>query len=103
MHRKFLRGNVLSGSSSGAAVLLFSHPFDYARTRLAADVGTSPKDREFRGFANCLSKSGKRSGWDKFNLFLRLQGGATVAKAWSAAFTLGTSLQCRGSSFTGKQ
>ena len=38
---KFMIGNVLSGSAAGASSLCFVYPLDFARTRLAADIGKS--------------------------------------------------------------
>ena len=36
---KFFVGNVVSGAAAGATSLTIVYPLDYARTRLAADVG----------------------------------------------------------------
>jgi solute carrier family 25 (adenine nucleotide translocator) protein 4/5/6/31 len=35
----FFVGNILSGGAAGASSLLFVYPLDFARTRLAVDVG----------------------------------------------------------------
>ena len=35
----FFIGNVVSGGAAGATSLLFVYPLDFARTRLAADIG----------------------------------------------------------------
>lgn len=37
------------------------YPLDFARTRLAADVGKNT-DREFTGLIDCLTKVAKRGG-----------------------------------------
>ena len=47
-----------SGGLAGAGSLLIVYPLDFARTRLAADVG-SGKDREFTGLVDCLRKVAK--------------------------------------------
>jgi solute carrier family 25 (adenine nucleotide translocator) protein 4/5/6/31 len=53
---KFFLGNMASGGAAGATSLLFVYPLDFARTRLAADVGKGGnKDhREFNGLVDCL-------------------------------------------------
>ncbi len=38
-------GNVASGSAAGATSMLFVYPLDFARTRLAADIGKTGADR----------------------------------------------------------
>lgn len=54
----FLLGNLASGGAAGATSLLFVYPLDFARTRLAADVGKGKKggEREFTGLTDCLKK-----------------------------------------------
>lgn len=59
---KFFIGNLASGGAAGATSLLFVYPLDFARTRLAADVGKG-KDREFTGLANCIGKIYKTDGF----------------------------------------
>ena len=44
---------MLSGGAAGAASLCFVYPLDFARTRLAADVGK--ENRQFNGLVDCLS------------------------------------------------
>merc|ERR1711915_344808 len=58
---RFFAGNLASGGAAGATSLCFVYPLDFARTRLAADVG-SGKSREFSGLGNCLSTIAKRDG-----------------------------------------
>jgi len=58
---KFFLGNLASGGAAGASSLCFVYPLDFARTRLAADVGKG-KDREFQGLADCLIKIFKSDG-----------------------------------------
>ena len=51
--------NVLSGGLAGAGSLCIVYPLDYARTRLASDVGTGKK--QFSGLTDCLVKTAKGS------------------------------------------
>jgi solute carrier family 25 (mitochondrial adenine nucleotide translocator), member 4/5/6/31 len=51
---KFFLGNMASGGAAGAFSLCFVYPLDFARTRLAADVGRGDGQREFSGLVNCL-------------------------------------------------
>jgi len=57
----FFIGNCASGGAAGATSLCFVYPLDFARTRLAADVG-SGGDREFNGLIDCLKKSAQKGG-----------------------------------------
>lgn len=57
----FFLGNMASGGAAGATSLCFVYPLDFARTRLAADVG-SGKEREFSGLVDCLKKSVQKGG-----------------------------------------
>lgn len=57
----FFMGNMASGGAAGATSLCFVYPLDFARTRLAADVG-SGGDREFTGLIDCLKKSVQKGG-----------------------------------------
>lgn len=59
---KFFIGNVLSGGAAGASSLCFVYPLDFARTRLAVDVGKAGGDRQFNGLADCLAKIFKSDG-----------------------------------------
>jgi len=53
---KFFMGNLASGGAAGATSLMFVYPLDFARTRLAADVGRTKADRQFSGLVDCISK-----------------------------------------------
>lgn len=53
---RYFLGNLASGGAAGATSLCFVYPLDFARTRLAADVGKVGA-REFTGLGNCLSKT----------------------------------------------
>jgi len=58
----FFLGNIMSGGAAGAASLCVVYPLDFARTRLAVDVGTKGADREFNGLVDCLKKVAKSDG-----------------------------------------
>lgn len=47
--------NMASGGLAGAGSLCIVYPLDYARTRLASDVGSGKRD--FNGLADCLKKT----------------------------------------------
>merc|ERR1719498_549829 len=51
----FFATNMASGGLAGAGSLCIVYPLDYARTRLAADVGSGKRD--FNGLADCLKKT----------------------------------------------
>lgn len=59
---RYFMGNLASGGAAGATSLCFVYPLDFARTRLAADVGKGPGQREFTGLVNCLGKIFKSDG-----------------------------------------
>ncbi|TOF86478.1 hypothetical protein CGJ15_25185, partial [Vibrio parahaemolyticus] len=48
--------------AAGATSLCFVYPLDFARTRLAADIGKGPEQREFKGLGDCLVKIFKADG-----------------------------------------
>jgi solute carrier family 25 (adenine nucleotide translocator) protein 4/5/6/31 len=52
---KFFAINMASGGLAGAGSLILVYPLDYARTRLASDVGTGKRD--FKGLGDCLWKT----------------------------------------------
>ncbi|KAI8615550.1 putative mitochondrial ADP/ATP translocase [Chytriomyces sp. MP71] len=51
----FFASNMASGGAAGAFSLSFVYPLDYARTRLASDVGSGK--RQFAGLWDCLVKT----------------------------------------------
>merc|ERR1711881_257924 len=51
----FFAVQLASGGAAGAASLSIVYPLDYARTRLASDVGGGKK--QFNGLADCLKKT----------------------------------------------
>jgi solute carrier family 25 (adenine nucleotide translocator) protein 4/5/6/31 len=59
---KFFAGNLASGGAAGATSLLFVYPLDFARTRMAVDVGKG-KDRQFTGLAQCIGSIYKKDGF----------------------------------------
>jgi len=52
---KFFLINMASGGLAGAGSLCIVYPLDYARTRLASDVGSGKQ--QFNGLADCLKKT----------------------------------------------
>ena len=52
--------NMASGGLAGAGSLMIVYPLDYARTRLASDVGTGKA--QFKGLADCLAKTAAGPG-----------------------------------------
>lgn len=52
---KFFAINMASGGLAGAGSLAIVYPLDYARTRLASDVGTGKQ--QFNGLMDCLKKT----------------------------------------------
>jgi len=58
---RYFLGNLASGGAAGATSLCFVYPLDFARTRLAADVGKAGA-REFTGLGDCLGKTFKSDG-----------------------------------------
>jgi len=59
---RFFLGNLASGGAAGATSLCFVYPLDFARTRLAADIGKGAEQREFKGLGDCLTKIFKADG-----------------------------------------
>merc|ERR1711898_87807 len=53
----FFGVNMASGGLAGAGSLCIVYPLDYARTRLASDVGSGK--RAFNGLTDCLKKTAK--------------------------------------------
>jgi len=63
-----LAGNVASGGAAGATSLLVVYPLDFARTRLAVDVG-SGNAREFNGLVDVIMKTARTAGWFKGGVY----------------------------------
>jgi len=64
---QFFLVNMASGGLAGAGSLCIVYPLDYARTRLASDVGTGKK--EFSGLVDCLVKTTKQGPLALYNGF----------------------------------
>jgi len=58
---KFFAGNLASGGAAGATSLMVVYPLDFARTRLAADVGVGA-NRQFTGLGQCIKSIYQRDG-----------------------------------------
>jgi solute carrier family 25 (adenine nucleotide translocator) protein 4/5/6/31 len=60
----FFAVNMISGGLAGAGSLAIVYPLDYARTRLAGDVGKSKgkEGRDFTGLSDCITKTLKHGG-----------------------------------------
>jgi len=56
----FFAANMASGGLAGAGSLTIVYPLDYARTRLASDVGSG--NPQFNGLMDCLTKTAKNGG-----------------------------------------
>merc|ERR1711897_33813 len=69
---KFFGSNLVSGGLAAAGSLCIVYPLDYARTRLASDVGSGKKT--FNGLADCLKKTATGPGG-----FLSLYSGFGVS------------------------
>lgn len=59
---RYFVGNLASGGAAGATSLCFVYPLDYARTRLGADVGKGPAERQYNGLVDCIKKTLKSDG-----------------------------------------
>jgi len=57
---KFFLINMASGGLAGAGSLMIVYPLDYARTRLASDVGTGKA--QFNGLFDCIKKTASGPG-----------------------------------------
>merc|ERR1719450_1862425 len=72
---KFFAANMASGGLAGAGSLTIVYPLDYARTRLASDVGSG--NPQFEGLADCLAKTMKQGGL--FSMYCIAQFTAIIA------------------------
>lgn len=59
---KFTMMNILSGGVAGATAQFIVFPLDFARTRMAADIGKNKEQRTFNGSFDCLCKIFKKEG-----------------------------------------
>ncbi|KAH0503585.1 ADP/ATP translocase 2 [Microtus ochrogaster] len=87
---RYFAGNLASGGAAGATSLCFVYPLDFARTRLAADVGKAGAEREFKGLGDCLIKIYKSDGirglYQGFNVWMIAQSVTAVAGLTSYPF-----------------
>lgn len=90
---RFFMANVASGGLAGAASLTVVYPLDFARTRLASDVGKG-SGREFTGMADCIKKICARTGF--FSLYqgfgVSVQGIIVYRGAYFGLFDTGKAL-----------
>uniref|UniRef100_A0A8C5RN33 ADP/ATP translocase n=1 Tax=Laticauda laticaudata TaxID=8630 RepID=A0A8C5RN33_LATLA len=54
--------NLAAGGAAGATSLCVVYPLDFARTRLGADIGKGPSERQFKGLADCIVKIARKDG-----------------------------------------
>lgn len=59
---RYFLGNLASGGAAGATSLCFVYPLDFARTRLAADIGKHAENRIYVGLIDCLKKTVQTDG-----------------------------------------
>lgn len=59
---KFFLGSLLAGGIAGSISMVFVYPLDFARTRLAADLGRERTDRQFAGLSDCMKQIYKSDG-----------------------------------------
>lgn len=60
---RYFRGNLVSGGAAGATALCFVYPLDYARTRLAVNIGKKRSERIYHGLVDCIMKTFKHDGF----------------------------------------
>uniref|UniRef100_A0A914DGS2 ADP/ATP translocase n=1 Tax=Acrobeloides nanus TaxID=290746 RepID=A0A914DGS2_9BILA len=84
---KFFAANLGAGGAAGATSLCFVYPLDFARTRMALDVG-SGKNREFKGIFDCVLKIAKHDGVTGLyrGFFVSLQGIVIYRAAYFGVF-----------------
>ena len=74
----------MAGGMAGASGLVLVYPLDFARTRLAADIGGKATKREFTGLIDCMVKSIKADGF--FSVYKGFRLGLFGAFAYRAAY-----------------
>lgn len=91
---RYFAGNLASGGAAGATSLCFVYPLDFARTRLAADIGKGAAEREFSGLGNCLTKIFKSDGLAGLyrGFFVSVQGIIIYRAAYFGCFDTAKSL-----------
>ena len=63
---RFVLSNLAKGAIAGGASILIVYPLDYIRTKMAADLGKKPEQREFTGFSDCAKKVHRKGGLASF-------------------------------------
>lgn len=83
---------LLAGGLAGAGSLLIVYPLDFARTRLAADLGKTGA-REFTGLVDCLGKVVSRGGffalYQGFGVSVQVRQGHQMRNTAKIAFRHG--------------
>jgi solute carrier family 25 (adenine nucleotide translocator) protein 4/5/6/31 len=64
---QFFAANIASGGLAGAGSLTIVYPLDYARTRLASDVGSG--NPQFTGLLDCLMKTAQGGFFNMYSGF----------------------------------
>ncbi|XP_065261263.1 ADP/ATP translocase 4 [Emys orbicularis] len=59
---KWFFANLASGGAAGATSLCVVYPLDFARTRLAAEIGKGLAERQFKGLGDCIIKIARSDG-----------------------------------------
>lgn len=59
---RVLGGNLAAGGAAGVSSMVITYPLDFARTRLATDIGGPKEKRQFKGLFDCLSKVVAKDG-----------------------------------------
>ncbi|KAK2491999.1 hypothetical protein MC885_010403 [Smutsia gigantea] len=59
---RWLLENLASGGAAGATSLCVVYPLNFAQTRLGADIGKGPEERQFKGLGDCIMKILKSDG-----------------------------------------
>ena len=54
--------NLMAGALAGVTSMVITYPLDFARTRIAADVGRHRGQRQFHGLAHCIRTIVAREG-----------------------------------------
>ncbi|KAM6077020.1 LOW QUALITY PROTEIN: ADP/ATP translocase 4 [Chlamydotis macqueenii] len=60
--KQFWKWFLASGRAAGATSLCVVYPFDFARTRLGADIGKGAAERQFQGLGDCIVKIARTDG-----------------------------------------
>ena len=91
---KFFLGNLASGGAAAASSLIFIYPFDFLRTRLAADLGRTKVERDYLGLRDCIVKIYKTDGIGGFyqGFMISVVGMLVYSALYLGLFETGKSL-----------